>query len=109
MLLQRDKNKSPNLWPTGSVSVLLKHYCLLMGSCYQSDSIFITYKWYKAYFIIYLFRSHVVFRVSEYPGNSWSVMQKGRLSAPLSSPIFTEKHQSPSWVWVDGCLLAGNP
>lgn len=28
-------------------------------------------------------------------------MQKGRLSAPLSSPIFTEMHQNPSWVF--GC------
>lgn len=33
-------------------------------------------------------------------------MQKGRLSAPLSSPTFTEIHQSLPWGW--GCsLLAG--
>lgn len=57
MLLKRDKNKSPNLWPADSGSVLLKYYCLLMGSCYQAHSIFITYRWYKAYAIIYLFRS----------------------------------------------------
>lgn len=103
-LTNSDKNKSSNLWPVDSGSVLLKHYCLLMGSRYQAHSIFITYKWYKAYFIIYLLRSHVVFRLSEYPGNFWSVRQKGRLSAPLSSPVFTEIHQSPSWVW--GCWLA---
>jgi len=51
-----------------------------MGLRYQAHSIFITYKWYKAYIIIYLLRSHVVFQVSEYPGDFWSVMQKGKLS-----------------------------
>ena len=79
-LTNRDKIKSSDLWSIDSGSVLLKHYCLLMGLRYQAHSIFITYKWYKAYIIIYLLRSHVVFQVSEYPGDFWSVMQKGKLS-----------------------------
>lgn len=68
-LTKKDKKKSSNLWSTDCGSVLLKHYCLLMGSLYQAHSIFITYKWYEAYSIIYLLGIHVVFQVSEYPGN----------------------------------------
>lgn len=108
-LTNRHKNKSSCLWPIDSGSVLLKHYFLPMDSCHQVCSTSITYKWYKAYSMTYLLRSHAVSWVSKYSGSFWSITQKGRLSAPLSSPTFPEIHQSLPQGWGYVCMQEGNP